>query len=247
MLVLQMAGENEWGYERIQGELKKLGYTISVTTIKRILKERGFPTAPKRSGNWADFIRRHAETLWASDFVSKRILTKIRFVDCYLLFAIHIASRRVHLVGVTTQPTAAWMAQQARNLRLHFDELPVKPAYFIHDRDIKFTKQFGTILSNDKELEIIKLPARSPNLNAFAERWVRSFREECLDHFIVFGEGHMRHIAEEYIAHYNEERPHQGKCNNTLGLNVHESSANGPVTCKTRLGGLLKHYVRQAA
>jgi transposase InsO family protein len=142
---------------------------------------------------------------------------------------------------------AALQRLDARNLRMHFDELPVKPAYFIHDRDIKFTKQFDTILSNDKELEVIKLPARSPNLNAFAERWVRSFREECLDHFIVFGEGHMRHIAEEYIAHYNAERPHQGKGNNTLVLNARESPANGPVTCKTRLGGLLKHYVRQAA
>jgi putative transposase len=199
------------------------------------------------SAHWFEFVKRHAETLWASDFVSKRILTKIGFADCFALFAIHISTRRVHLIGVTTQPTAAWMTQQARNLRMHFDDLPTKPTHFIHDRDGKFSEQFDEILSADGGATIIKLPPRSPNMNAFAERWVRSFRNECLDHFIVFGEGHMRHIAEEFVAHYNEERPHQGKGNIVLALHPSDSPVHGPVACKTRLSGLLKHYFRRAA
>jgi len=246
-LIIKFARENEWGFDRIVGELGKLKIKISDSTVKRILEEHGFPTAPKRNGNWSEFVKRHADTLWASDFVSKRILTKIGFMDCFALFAIHVASRRVHLVGVTTKPTAAWMAQQARNLRMHFDEQPLKPTHFIHDRDGKFTPQFDSILSSEGGPEIKKLPPRSPNMNAFAERWVRSFRTECLDHFIIFGEGHMRHIAEEFIAHYNEERPHQGKGNKVLAMSAHEISANGPIACKTRLGGMLKHYFRQAA
>jgi putative transposase len=139
------------------------------------------------------------------------------------------------------------MAQQARNLRLHFDDLPLKPTHFIHDRDGKFTPQFDNLLQSDGGPGIVKLPPRSPNMNAYAERWVRYFRTECLDHFIIFGEAHMRHITEEFVAHYNEERPHQGKENNLLTSSEFAPSTMGHLTCKTRLGGLLKHYFRQAA
>ncbi|MBE7466253.1 MAG: transposase [Planctomycetes bacterium] len=249
-LVVQMARENNWGHGRIQGELKTLRIYLSRNTIKSILKQHGLDPCPKHTrGNWVDFVRRHAQTLWACDFVSKKILTQSGLVDCFLLFFINVATRRVHLAGVTVNPSEEWMAQQARNLCMFFEEQEHQPIIVIHDRDKKFTPRFTHILeSNDHR--VIKLPARSPNLNAYAERWVRSLRSECLNHFMVFGEGHMRHLAETYVDFYNEVRPHQGIGNVPIGWKrahgqggqVHDV---GGAPYRTWLGGLLKTYYRE--
>ncbi|MCW8129742.1 MAG: hypothetical protein KIS92_05250 [Planctomycetota bacterium] len=166
-IILMMARENHWGFRRIYAELWKLAIRkISPTTIKSILIAHGFDPCPVRPGaSWADFIKRHAETLWACDFASKKILTKSGFVDCFVFFFIHVASRRVHIAGVTTCPSEVWMAQQARNLCMHFEEQSSKPILLLHDRDGKFTPRFKHLLASEGHV-LHMLPVRSPNLNA---------------------------------------------------------------------------------
>ena len=141
------------------------------------------------------------------------------------------------------------MVQQARNLAMFFDSEKVPPKYLVLDNDSKFTEGFASILESES-VELIHTPVRSPNMNPFAERWVLSIKSECLDHFIVFGEAHLRHIINEYLKHYNEERPHQGLSNVPLPDAAGETSTlafpSGEVVCEERLGGLLKHYRRAA-
>ena len=165
--------------------------------------------------SWDAFIKQHAATLWACDFFSKKVWTMSGLVDYFVLFFIHVGSRRVHVAGMSAHPDAKWMAQQARNVAMHFAELPEKPTILIRDLDGKFTKEFDTILAADG-LKVHKVGPLAPNLNAFAERWVLSIKSECLDHFIVFGEDHLRYLVHEYLSHYLHERPHQAKDNGLL-------------------------------
>jgi len=152
-LILQMAQDNVWGTKRILGELKKLGIRdISRSTVARILKENGFEPAPKRGdGTWRDFVQRHIKTLWACDFFTKKVWTPQGLVDYYVLFFIHIESRCVHVVGMTPNPDGVWMAQQARNLCMFFQEQGKRrPTHIIRDRDTKFTRQFCDILATEE-------------------------------------------------------------------------------------------------
>lgn len=266
-LVLRFAAENGWGYTRIYGEFQKLKIKGTCrSTIKNILERNGFDTGPKRGkGTWFDFIERHAKTLWACDFLSKRIWTKSGFQQCFALFFLHIGTRRVYLAGVTANPSKAWVEQQARNFVMHLDASPEAAEkgdsdfYLIQDHDDMFTAKFRTILKAGG-VESVRTLIGVPVLNAFAERWVRSFRVECLDHFIVFGVKHFLHIAMEYVGWYNSVRPHQGIGNVPIGLGVPVGAAPPPeacgkstavdpekILCDKRLGGLLKHYYRQAA
>lgn len=212
-LILQMAKDTPWGYTRILGEFKKLQiHNISRSTVARILKENGFDPGPKRgNGTWHEFVCRHFSTLWATDFFTKTVWTLRGPVTYYVLFFIHIQTRRVHIAGVTPNPDGAWMAQQARNMSMVFDEEPdeYKPTYIIRDRDSKFTQQFRRILKRDG-IEFRKIAPMSPNRNPFAEGWVQRTKHEVLDHFIVFGEQHLRHLLKEWLAYYHEFRPHQG-------------------------------------
>lgn len=245
-LILRMACDNGWGYSRILGELKKLGLdSICRTTVKNILREHGFNTRPVRGqSTWGDFINRHKKTLWACDFFTKKIWTMTGMVEMYVLFFINVDSRRVHVAGMTAHPDRQWMIQQARNLSMFFADESVKPRFLVRDWDTKFVSEFDTILQAD-DIEIIRLPFRAPNLNAYAERWVQSVKSECLDHFMVFGEDHLRHLLKEYLAYYHAERPHQAKDNLPL---LGRRSENVPfartaeLVCEERLGGLLKHY-----
>lgn len=250
-LVIRLAEENPtWGYSRILGELAKRGKAdkISRSTIKNILDEHGIEPSPKRKGgDWASFLKRHAKTIWACDFVSRKVLTRFGVADCFVLFFIHLESRRVHLGGVTTCPNRDWLTQQARNVCIFFNEQETKPEYLLHDRDGKFNEHFCEILRSEG-IEPKKLPAHSPNCNAFAERWVQSFSNECLNHFVIFGEGHMRHLAQSYVDYYNSLRPHQSKGNHPLGTPADfKPSVTGAIKCQEFLGGLLKHYYREAA
>ena len=183
------------------------------------------------------------------DFLSKRIWTRSGIVDCFVFFYIHVSTRRVHLAGVTVSPNRIWLAQQARNATIFFDEQPAKPAILIHDRDGKFSPHFEAILYSGG-IETKVLPPNSPNLNAYAERWVQSFRRECLDHFMVFGEQHMRLIASTYVDWYNTHRPHQTLGNRPLPQKydtlAHDPSAPDEVKCQSWLGGLLNHYYHAA-
>jgi len=247
-LVVKIAQETGWGYTRILGELKKLGVPkISRSTIVNILKANGLDPGPKRAeGTWADFLQRHAQTLWACDFLSKKIWTLGGLVDVFVLFFIHVGSRRVFLSGMTTQPDRAWMVQQARSFSLYCAEQGYTPKYLLRDMDSKFVAEFDAVLGSDS-LTIKRVGPRAPNLNAYAERWVQSLKRECLDHFIVFGEEHLRYLVSQYVAHYHQERPHQSLGNRPLS---HTSDPPvlpleaGAVVCEERLGGLLKHYRR---
>jgi len=194
-LVLQLAQENHWGYTRILGELNKLGIKISRSTVVNLLKAHGIEPGPKRGeGTWNDFLQRHAQTLWATDFFSKKVWTMRGWVKVFILFFIHVGCRKVYLAGMTVHPDNTWMKQQARNVGMHWDTWKEKPRFVLHDFDSKYTKDFDAILE-EEEVEVIRVGPRKPNLNAHAKRFVQSVKSECLDHFICLGEEHLRHIV----------------------------------------------------
>jgi transposase InsO family protein len=165
----------------------------------------------------------------------------------YVLFFIEVQRRRVHLAGITAQPTGAWVAQRARNLLMDLDEQAQRFRFLIRDRDTKFCPAFQQII-DAAGVKRVPLPPRSPNLNAYAERWVRSVKEECLSRFILFGEASLWHVLTQYVEHFHHERNHQGKGNVLLFPTVSQNPERaGPIQCRERLGGLLKYYVREAA
>jgi putative transposase len=249
-LVVRMAQENRsWGYDRIVGALAHLGYTVSDQTVGNILKRHGLPPAPQRrtTTTWNEFIRTHMDVLVATDFFTAEVWTWCGLVTYYVLFFLHLGSRRVHIAGVTPHPDGRWMTQIARNVTMANWGFLVPGQYLIHDRDGKFCPTFQQTI-DAAGVTRVPLPARSPNLNAYAERWVRSVKDEALSRLILFGEHSLRHALNEYVAHYHAERPHQGKGNvvlvPTAGQN-HEHA--GLIQSHERLGGLLKYYEREAA
>ncbi len=210
-LVLRLARETGWGYTRILGELKKLGVRVSRNTVANILRQSGFEPRPRRGdGTWDEFVRRHAATLWACDFFSKKVWTLGGLVDVFVLFFINVGTRRVHLAGLTARPDRAWVAQQARNMALVFADEPAKPQILLRDHDAKFVAEFDRVFQAEG-IEVKRVGPRAPDLNAYAERWVQAVKQECLDRFVVFGQAHLGHILREYVEHHNEERPHQGR------------------------------------
>ena len=249
-LVLRMARENRsWGYDRIQGALQHLGYLISDQTVGNILKRHGLLPAPERmkTTTWNEFIRSHLDVLVATDFFSTEVWTWCGLVTYYVLFFLHVGSRRVHVEGITAHPNEAWMMQIARNLTMDEWGILNPGQYLIHDRDGKYCPAFQKLL-DDAGIKRVPLPPRSPNLNAYAERWVRSVKEEALSRVILFGASSLRHALKEYMAHYHAERPHQGKGNVVLMPAPTPSlQRKGPIRCRERLGGLLKYYDRDAA
>ena len=249
-LVVRMAQENRsWGYDRIVGALANLGYTISDQTVGNILKRHGIPPAPERktTTTWKEFIRTHMEVLVATDFFAAEVWTLGGLVTYYVLFFIHLSSRKAHAAGVTPHPNETWMVQVARNVSMEEWGFLSPGQYLIHDRDGKYCPAFQQIL-DAAGVTRVPLPPRSPNLNAYAERWVRSVKEECLSRLILFGEASLRHALTEYVEYFHHERNHQGKGNVLLFPPVSQDTARrGPVQCRERLGGLLKYYDRAAA
>ena len=248
-LVVRMAQENRsWGYDRIAGALHHLGYRISDQTVGNILKRHGIPPAPerKKTTTWKEFIRTHMDVLVATDFFTAEVWTTSGLVTYYVLFFIRLAGRKVHVAGVTPHPDERWMMQIARNETMAEWGCLQPGQYLIHDRDGKFCPAFQHIIEA-AGVTRVPLPPRAPNLNAFAERWVRSVKEECLARFILFGERSLEHALSEYGRHYHTERPHQGKGNVILMPVARFAARDGPVCCRQRLGGLLKYYQRDAA
>ena len=250
-LVVRMAKENSnWGYDRIVGAMANLGYTLSDQTVGHILQRHGIPPAPERqrTTTWNDFIRAHMSVLAGTDFCTVEVLTLRGLITYYVLFFIHLESRRVEVAGITSHPNEAWMKQIARNITMDEWGFLENCRYLIHDRDTKFTDSFRAIIKSC-HVEPLKLPARSPNLNAYAERWVRSVKEEALSKLILIGEASLRRVLREYLTHYHQERNHQGKGNVLLFPSSQTPSIgrNQSVCCRERLGGLLKYYHRQAA
>ena len=250
-LVLEMAEANaSWGYDRIVGALRNLGYDISDQTVGNILRRNGIPPVPRRKPaiSWTDFIKMHEDVLVACDFFTAEVFTPAGLVTYYVLFFIKIGSRDVHIAGMTPHPNEAWMMQVARNVTMDDWGFLDGQRYLIHDRDSKFSAAFGEMMRS-AGVEPLKLPPRSPDLNAFAERWVRSVKSESLSRLILFGENSLRHVLAEFSSHYREERNHQGKDNVLLFPSAdHVLRTNDePIECKERLGGLLKFYHRKAA
>ena len=245
-LIVRMAKENRsWGYDRIVGALANLGYQVSDQTVGNVLRRHGIPPAPerKRTTTWAEFIRAHLAVLAGTDFFTVEVLTLRGLVTYYVLFFIHLESRKVEIAGITTHPTDQWMKQMARNVTMERRGALGDSRYLLHDRDTKYTASFLAIIES-AHVTTLQLPTRSPNLNAYSERWVRSVREECLSKLILFGE---RSLMREYVAHYHAERNHQGKSNVLLFPRVTERRGSEPVRCRERLGGLLRFYHQEAA
>ena len=249
-LIVRMAQDNRsWGYDRIVGALANLGYTISDQTVGNILKRHGLLPAPerKRTTTWKEFIRTHMDILVATDFFTAEVWTLGGLVTYYVLFFLHLGSRKIHVAGITPHPHAAWMVQVARNVTMEGWGCLSPGQYLIHDRDTKFCAAFQHII-DDAGVERVVLPPRSPNLNAYAERWVRSVKDEALSRLILFGEASLRHALHEYVEHYHQERNHQGKGNVLLFPAVsQDTECAGPIRCRERLGGLLKYYEREVA
>ena len=249
-LVVRMAQENRaWGYDRIVGALANLGHTISDQTVGNILKRHGIPPAPERktTTTWKEFIRTHMDVLVATDFFTAEVWTLGGLVTYYVLFFIRLGTREVQVAGVTPHPTQAWMMQVARNVTMEAWGFLSPGQYLIHDRDGKYCPAFQHII-DAAGVTRVPLPPRSPNLNAYAERWVRSVKEECLSRLLLFGEASLWHALEEYVEHYHHERNHQGKGNVLLlPPSRADERRTGPIHCRERLGGLLKYYEREAA
>ena len=244
-----MAQENRtWGYDRIQGALKNLGHAVSPNTIANVLKRHGIEPAPERSKKttWTEFLRRHLDQLAAADFFTVEVWTKAGLQRFLILFFIDISSRRVQLAGIAQCPNGFWMQQIAGNITDCDDGVLKSNRYLIHDRDPLFTSDFLKTLQ-EYGIESLKLPPRSPNLNAFAERFVRSIKDDCLDRIIFFGESHLRLAVREYISHYHTERNHQGLKNALIAPLRASVGDQGKVERKQRLGGTLSFYYRAAA
>jgi putative transposase len=246
-MIIRIAQETGWGYTRIMGELKKLGISPpSRTTVKNILKAEGLEPGPKRgAGTWDEFLAMHAHTLWQCDFFSKKIWTLTGLRQCFVLAFVHVGSRKVFVTEATFKPDTVWMQAAAESFIEHTQQTETGATLLMRDRDSIYIPDFDGALSA-AGIEVKKVGFRSPNMNAFAERWIQSIQQECLDNFIVFGEEHFNHLVSEYLVHYHTERPHQSMGNRLLSGEEPEVSVAGEITCQQRLGGLLKSYQRKA-
>ncbi len=249
-LIVRLAKENKsWGYDRIAGALANLGYTISDRTVGSILKRHGLAPAPerKRTTTWKDFIRTHWDLLVATDFFTAEVWTARGLATYYILFFIRLSTREIYVAGITPHPNQRWMTQIARNITMDEWGFLASGQSLIHDRDGKFCPDFQKTLEM-AGVRSIPLPPRSPNLNAYAERWVRSVKDECLSNVILFGERSLRRALGEYAEHYHQERNHQGRGNVLISPSAQsDQRRDDPIKLRERLGGLLKYYHREAA
>jgi putative transposase len=206
-LVVRLARENPgWGYRRVQGELVGLGVKLAASTVWAILKGSGIEPAPKRlEQSWSEFLPKQAASVLECDFLTVDTLFLKRF---YILFFIELATRRVNLAGITTNPDGRWVAQQARNLLMQLDDEDVRPRFLVRDRDSKFTPDFDEVFRSEG-IRVIKAPVRAPKARAHAERWVGSVRRECLDRLLILGRRPLHHVLAAYVRHFNEHRPHR--------------------------------------
>ncbi len=248
-LVLRMARENtSWGYDRIQGALANLGHIVAPNTVKNVLKRHGIEPAPEREKrtSWRTFLKAHWDVMAATDFFTVEVWTSRGLLTYYVLFVMRLETRFVHIAGVTTAPNGAYMKQVARNLTDVSDGFLLNSRYLIMDRDTKYTEEFRDSLDREG-VKPVRCPVRAPNCNAFAERFVRSIKDECLDRMILFGEASLRRALREYVAHFRSERNHQGLGNRLLEPCATGNSTDGPIQCRERLGGMLNFYYREAA
>jgi len=224
-----------------------VGYPICDTTVANILKAHGIDPAPDRkgTGSCATFLKSHWDVLAAIDFTSVEVLTRHGLVTFYLLFVMELKTRLVHFAGCSTHPGEDWMKQTARELTNHEDGFLNGKKHMIMDRDTKFNESFRSFMSNEG-VEPVRLPPRSPNMNAHLERFFGSLKSECLDRLILFGEKSMRNAVNQYLEHYHAERPHQGLGNELIVPFDQPTNADAKIETTERLGGLLRSYRRAA-
>ena len=245
-LIERLATENHgWGYQRIQGELLKLGHRVGASTIRRVLKALRIPPAPKRNTDttWREFLHAQAATILATDFHVDCAVTLQRL---YCLFVIEVGSRYVHILGVTAQPDGPWTTQQIRNLLMDLGDHAEDFRFLVRDRAGQFTETFDAVLASTG-IQALKIPPRSPRANAYAERFVLTARTEITDRMLIFGERHLRSVLAEYAQHYNGRRPHRGR-------QLHPPRPDHPVADLSRerikrrpvLGGLINEYEQSA-
>jgi len=240
-LIVRLGRENpRWGYQRIRGELLKLGIRISATTVRTILLRSGLNPAPRRGGpTWTQFLRSQAAGILATDFFT---VETIGLKTLYVLFFIELSTRRVRLAGVTEHPDSAWVTQQARNLAI--EERLSGVRFLVRDRDAKFSGSFDAVLRAEG-VRVIRTPIRAPRANAFAERFVRTVRRECLDHLLIYGRRHLERVLQTYVAHYLQERPHRGlRLAVPAGTRAPQArrATQTPVERRDVLGGLIHEY-----
>ena len=246
-LVLKLMEDNpSWGSDRIVGALANLHIQISDSTVDNIRKRNGIPSAPERvkQTTWRQFLKAHWDGLIAADFFATEVLSWRGLVTYYTLFVIELRSRLVQVCGTTLSPDAQWMKQVARQLTDAIDGFAQGKTHLIIDRDTKYCLGFRQILESSG-VQIVLCPARVPQCNAIAERFVRSVKDECLDRLIFLGEEHLRAALSSYETHYNRHRNHQGMENQLLMPQV--LPVAGRIRCQKQLGGLLNYYYRQAA
>lgn len=261
--IVRMAKENPvWDYRRIVGELLKLRCRICKSSVKRILKEEGIhpqPLPPDRTSRpdyqpWSVFLKLHLNTMVACDFFCKKIWTLFGNENAYVLVFLYLGTRKVWTSSSTYHPDEDWVKQQARNFMMWLEDHGLQASYCLHDRDTKFTKGFDNLLASSG-IKSIRTPIMAPNANAYVESWVASIKRECLSHLLCFSRSHLDHIVAAYARFYNEHRPHQGLGNRILSFERDNKQSDdmlchspiGRIGHKSQLGGLLKHYYRQAA
>ena len=239
----RLARENpRWGYLRIVGEAWKLGVEVSKTSVADVLGRSGLPPAPRRDGpGWTEFLRGQAETMLATDFFTVDAVT----LRCYyVLFVIEVQTRIVHVLGVTANPNGPWVAQVAGNFAADLEDRQDRFRFLVRDRDTKFTATFGEVFGSIG-VSVIRTPVRSPRANAYAERWVRTVREDRLDHLVVASRRHLQSVLNDYVGHYHRSRPHR-----SLPLAAPdpqpESEQRGRVRRREVLGGIIHQYYRAA-
>lgn len=247
--VSRVATDNRgWGYTRIQGALANLDHEVSRGAIATIIREHGLEPAPDRikKTTWTEFLKTHWEVLAATDFFTVDIWTAHGLTRYAVLFVIDLSTRRVEIAGLVSEPDSAWMSQVSRNVTDATDGFLRSKRFLIHDRDPLFTVAFDETFAATG-VQVVRLPAHSPNLNAYAERFVRTIKESCLDRLILVGEGSLRRAVAEFIEHYHHERNHQGLGNQSIVPLPARTIGDGRVLSRERLGGLLKYYHQPAA
>ncbi len=233
-LIVQMAQENSrWGYGKIERELHKLGFEVSESHVRDVLKRH--------------LMTHYKEQLIACDFFVVETLT---LQTLYVLFFIKLGSRKVHRAGVTTNPNPTWVTQQARQVMWELEEKNPPCRFLIRDRDNKFPQRTGTVRAFNtvfrlEGIDVIRTPVQAPNANAYAERWVRTVREECLDHLLILNQTHLRRVLKTYTEYYNKARPHQG-IGQRIPVPPEQSPSTGAVEHRKVLGGIINDYYRSS-